>query len=456
MGNKKLSFRGINMEILIKNACLVTFTEEYGVIPEGYLYIKDGKILALGEGDYTKQSAQAKIIDAGQKIVMPGFVNAHMHCYSTFARGMSLGDTPPSCFVEILDKLWWRLDKKLTKEDLYYSTLIPAMEGIRSGVTTFIDHHASPNCIPGCLDELERALNDAGMRGILCYEVSDRDGKEIALQGLEENIRWIKKSQAKQNSLIQGTFGLHASFTVMDDTMEKAVEAAKKLGVGLHLHVAEDHADQTITLQNTKKRVVKRLWDSGALGSKSIAAHAVWVDEEEKDLLAQSGTWTIHNPRSNMNNAVGAMDFLGILGKGTKVCLGTDGMAASIWPDLRTAALIHKHEKRNPRIVWNELLTLLENNYRLANEFIPVRLGKLEPQAASDVVIYNYIPPTPITKDNFLGHFLFGFAHVQADTVLIHDKIVLENGQFVFLDEKEVARKSREQTLSFWKRFAAK
>ncbi|NUM36897.1 MAG: putative aminohydrolase SsnA [Candidatus Brocadiae bacterium] len=442
------------MEILIQNAYLITFTKEYGVIPEGYLYIKDGKILELGHGAYGKDTSRMKIIDAGQKVVMPGLVNAHMHCYSTFARGMSLGDTPPSCFVEILDKLWWRLDKKLTTEDLYYSTLIPVMEGIRSGVTTFIDHHASPNCVPGCLDELEKAFRDAGMRGILCYEVSDRDGKEIARQGLEENIRFIKKGQKSQDSLLRGTFGLHASFTVYDETMRKAVEEAKKLGVGLHLHVAEDHADQTLTLQNTKKRVVKRLWDVGALGPKSIAAHAVWVDEEEKDLLAQSKTWTIHNPRSNMNNAVGAMDFLGIFNRGTQVCLGTDGMSASIWPDLRTAAIIHKHEKRNPRVVWSELFALLENNYRLANEFLPIQVGRLEPGAASDVVIYNYFAPTPLTQDNFLGHFLFGFAHAQADTVLIHDKVILEKGQFAFLDEKEIARKSREQAVRFWKRFA--
>lgn len=455
MGQKGIENHAVteeSMEILIQNAHIITFTDE-GVIPNGFLHIQDGKIVAVGQGSYTKASKSAKIIDAGEKTLAPGLVNAHMHCYSTFARGMSLNDTPPSCFVEILDKLWWRLDKKLAMEDLYYSTLVPAMEGIRAGVTTFIDHHASPHCIPGCLDELERAFYDLGMRALLCYEVSDRDGKDIAREGLEENSRFIRKGQQKKNPLVLGTFGLHASFTVGDDTLRDAVQRAKDLGVGLHLHVAEDHADQTLTLSQTKKRVVKRLSDMGALGPKSIAAHAVWVDDEEKDLLARSHTWTIHNPRSNMNNAVGAMDFLGILAKGAEICLGTDGMAASLWPDLRTAAIIHKHEKRNPRVVWNEILTLIQNNSRLASSFFSLPMGKLAPGAAADVVLYDYFPPTPMTKDNFLGHFLFGFAHVQAETVIIQGKVILENGKFTTLDERQVAQKSREQAVRFWKRF---
>jgi len=442
------------MKILIKNAWIITGNSQNPVIPSGYITIEDNEILAVQAGDCADQSQFQEVIDAGHKIVAPGLINAHMHCYSTFARGMSLAGTAPSCFVEILEKLWWRLDKRLEKDDLYLSTLIPILEGIRSGVTTFIDHHASPMCIPGCLDELERAFEFIGMRGILCYEVSDRDGSAIAQKGIEENIRFIQKANARPNGLVKGTFGLHASFTVSDATMRQAVAAAQGLGVGLHLHVAEDHADQTLTISEHHKRVVHRLADLGVLGPKSIAAHGVWIDDEEKQLLAQSKTAVIHNPRSNMNNAVGAMDLLGLLKYGAIVGLGTDGMAGALWPDLRTAALIHKHEHRNPRVVWAELNTLLANNSQIANQFFSKPLGKIMPGAYPDIVIYDYEPPTPMHQDNILGHFLFGFAHVQAQTVIINGKLVLRDHQFVDVSTANIAASSRIQAEKFWKRFA--
>ena len=443
------------MQILIKNGYVVSLSDQHGVIVNGYVLVKDNMIEKIGEGEFLEESTVDRVIDAGGRVIAPGMVNAHMHCYSTFARGMDLQDSPPSCFVEILDKLWWRLDKKLVQKDLYYSTLIPILEGIRCGITTFIDHHASPYCIPGCLDELERAFKKGGMRGILCYETSDRDGKKIANQGIDENIRFIKKHNFSTESTLRGSFGLHASFTVGEETLEKSVQAVNELDTGFHLHVAEDQADQVLTLQQTKQRVVKRLAAMGVLGPKTIAAHAVCVDDEEKELLAQSGTWTIHNPRSNMNNAVGVMDFLGLMGRGTKIGLGTDGMAASLWPDLRTAAIIHKHEKKDPRVMWPEILTLIQTNHRLAELFFGQSLGVLASGSLADIVIYDYLPPTPLTQDNLIGHLLFGFAHVRAQTVIINGKIILQDGYFPALDEKEVAAKSREQATEFWKRFHA-
>ena len=438
------------MKILLQNCNLLTGDPEHGVIANGHLYIDGNVIAAIGSGS-GRQPADLEI-DACGKLVAPGLVNAHMHCYSTFARGLAL-NAAPSCFVEILDKLWWRLDKALVKEDLYLSTVVPAMEAIRSGVTTFIDHHASPYCLPGCLDELARACNDAGMRALLCYEVSDRDGKEIAGQGIDENVRFCGSVNNHQDGLVKGMFGLHASFTVDDDTLARAVAEANKLGVGLHLHVAEDHADQNISLHRFASRVVPRLAAAGVLGPKSIAAHAVCTDTDEKRILAETATWTIHNPRSNMNNAVGVLDLLDLLAQKARVGLGTDGMAGSLWPEIRTAALIHKHERRNPRVIWGEILELLNNNARLAEIYFARPLGRLSVGALADVVIYDYLPPTPLNNDNFLGHFLFGFAHVRAETVIIDGRVALRNHRFTEIDECEIAARSREQASDFWRRF---
>ena len=197
--------------MLIKNARVLTFDENNTIIENGFVLMHDGIIEKVGDGSKLSEdnfnelvNNNEQVIDAHGKIVMPGFICTHTHIYSAFARGMDLKGGKTSNFIEILENLWWRLDRKLTHEDIHFSALTTAIDCIKNGVTCIFDHHAGANSIDGSLDVIQEALTKCGLRGVLCYEVSDRDGSEVMKKGINENVRFIKKCIHEDNSLING------------------------------------------------------------------------------------------------------------------------------------------------------------------------------------------------------------------------------------------------------------
>ncbi len=238
---------------------------------------------------------------------MPGGICAHTHFYGAYARGMNIPGSAPKDFPEVLSRLWWPLDKALTPEDVYYSALVCLIDAVKHGTTTLIDHHASPNAIEGSLDWIARAVDEVGLRAALCYEVTDRDGPQKALAGVKENLRFIQslRSSNPRPRRLAAMFGLHAGFTLSDETLRVCKEAASGLDAGFHIHVAEHSVDEYDSLAKSGLRVIDRLERAGILGPKTIAAHAVHIDAREMAILAETGTWVSHQPRSNMNNGVG-------------------------------------------------------------------------------------------------------------------------------------------------------
>ena len=439
---------------LIKNAGI--FAHYPAHLQADTLVIKGGKIAAIGsEKELSAAYPQAEVTDALGRLVLPGFINTHMHFYSAFARGLAM-DKAPRNFLQILQNLWWRLDKALDAEAVYYSALIPAITAIKNGVTSVIDHHASPHAVDGSLDRIEEALEPLGLRAALCYEVSDRDGKEIAEAGLRENERYIKKCAAQKQEdagrLFSALFGLHAAFTLQDDTLQTAAALGEALKTGFHLHLAEgkdDDARPRYGLSTTG-----RLHRFGILGAETIAAHAIHISDSDRRLLAETDTIVVHNPQSNMNNAVGRADIFAMLKENILVGLGTDGMSPSLFPDIRAAHLLHKHHLKDPTVGWNEIRQMvLENNAQIYERVSGQKVGRLAPGYAADLVIYDYYPPTPLTAENLWGHILFGLADAPVHTVIINGKTVLENYRMTEIDEDEIAAKSREVAKRVWERF---
>ena len=408
--------------ILIKNGIIVTLGEKNRVLT-GYALLIEGGLIKKIAPQKNFKGRYAKVIDASGKLVMPGFINAHMHFYSTFARG--LGKAAPSRnFVEILNNLWWRLDKKLTDADSYYSAVIPLINAVRKGTTTLIDHHASPYAITGSLAAIEKAVRETGLRACLAYEVSDRDGKEKAKEALDENSAFIAAAAAKNDNTVTAMFGLHASFTISDETLEEAAYRGHKLGAGFHIHTAESTSDQIDCESHHKMRVVERLRDFGILGRKSIAAHCVHVNEAEMDILKETGTAVVHNPQSNANNAVGIADITGMAAKGILVGLGTDAMTVDMMEEVR-AALWLQHLKRDPSQGFMEAAqTLLVSNAKIANRTFK-GLGELKEGFAADLAIIDYLPPTPMDASNFYGHLIFGVSQASVDTTIAAGRVLM-------------------------------
>ena len=437
--------------LLIKNAIIVTLGENNRVLHGFALLAEDGAIKKIGP-QKTFRGKYSKVIDGTGKVLMPGFINAHMHFYSTFARGLTKA-RPSKNFIEVLNNLWWRLDKKLGAQDCYYSALIALINAVRKGTTTLIDHHASPMAAAGSLCAIEKAVRQSGLRACLCYEVSDRDGKQAAAQGIAENSDFIKRTAASGGNIVKAMFGLHASFTLSNSTLEAAGETGRALGAGFHIHAAESQSDQLFCGMHHKKRVIERLFEFGILGPKTIAAHCVHIDEKELDLLKQTGTAVVHNPQSNANNSVGIADLIKMSDKGVLTGLGTDAMTVNMLEEVRTAVWL-QHLKHDPSKGFAEPVNaLLRGNARIANRYF-TGLGELKEGFQADMVLIDYLPPTPLTDENFQGHLVYGLSQSQVDTTIAAGRVLMEGKKLKLgIDEEETARKSAELSRKLWSRF---
>ena len=438
------------MATRFENGIVVTLGQNNRVLWNATVVTDGERIAAVGDAaEMRRRFPDAEPVDCSGKIILPGFICAHHHFYSTMARGMAIPGEPASNFVEILERLWWKVDKALSAEDITLSAQVPLIECIRNGTTAVIDHHASPSMRDGSLDLIEDAVREAGIRASLCYEVSDRNTPG---GGIAENERFIKKV-GKGDGQITAMMGLHASFTVSDETVEKCVGIAKDAGVGCHIHVAEDLADRTDSLAKYGVPTVERLHKLDVTGEKSIFVHCVHIDEAEMQILADTRTAVVHNPESNMNNAVGVTPLLKLLEKGVLVGLGTDGMNSDMLVQMRCAYLLHRLANRDPRVAFLEAPQLLfQNNAEIAARQFGLRLGEIAEGRPADLAILDYRPPTPLSEANFLGHLIFGLVDATVDTTVCKGKILMKNKKVLTLDEERIAARSRELAPKMWTR----
>ena len=438
------------MPTRFENGIVVTLGKNNRVIWNGAVVTDGETIAAVGEAaELKKRYPEAEVVDCTGKIVLPGFICAHHHFYSTMARGMAIPGEPASNFVEILERLWWKVDKAIEGEDITLSAQIPLIECIRNGTTTIIDHHASPSMRDGSLDLIEAAVREAGLRASLCYEVSDRN--QLG-GGIKENERFIRKV-GRGDGQIAAMMGMHASFTLSDETIETCVGIAKEAGVGCHIHVAEDAADRKDSLDKYGVPTVERLHRLNVTGEKSIFVHCVHVDEAEMETVAVTGTIIVHNPESNMNNAVGVTQVLKMLEKGILVGLGSDGMSSDMPSQMRCAYLLHRLDNRDPRVAFMESpQLLLQNNADIVERQFGIRVGELAEGSPADMAILDYQPPTPLNENNFLGHLIFGLVDATVDTTVCRGQILMKNKQILSLDEERIAARARELAPEVWQR----
>ena len=435
--------------MLIKNALVVTLDDAGTILPQGEILVEGSKIAAVGPS--VKVPVGATVVDAEGRVAMPGLINAHHHFYSSFARGFAPPGEPARNFVEILQRMWWKLDLALDPEAVRYSSLVALLEAIHTGCTTVIDHHASPSCTDGSLDVMEETFRQAGLSGCLCYETSDRN---LPADGLAENARFLRKTQASGDGQITALFGLHAQMTLSDASLEAAAAACVAAQAGVHIHVAEDLSDETDCLAKHRSRIVQRLHQFSLTGPNSLFIHGIHLDESEMDLVADTGTMMVHNPESNMNNAVGTQKMLTLLKKGILLGLGTDGMTSHMVSAARVAHLLQRATLADPRVAFCEACEmLLSNNAKIAARCFPEPRGKLAPGQLADIALFDYVPTTPLEEGRFLGHLLYGLNYARVHTTIARGQILMRDSKILTLDEQEICAKARESARAVWKRF---
>jgi len=438
--------------MLITNATIISWEKENQVLEGQSIFIENDLIREIGKTPkLTEKYPTEERLDARGQYVMPGNLCAHTHFYGSYARGMSIPGPAPKDFPEILQKLWWPLDRSLDRESIQYSVLPCLVDAIKHGTTTLIDHHASPNFIDGSLDIIASEVEKAGLRAVLCYEVTDRDGEEKMKAGIQENLRFIRKSKGP---LLAGTFGLHASLTLSDSSLALCRDSAPD-PVGFHIHTAEHESDEYDSLNKNGIRVIDRLQRHNILGPRTITAHGVHFDAREMEILADTDTWLSHQPRSNMNNGVGVAQVESMMRAGINVCLGNDGFSNAMWEEWKAAYLLHKVHHRDPRRMGGIDVAQMAvyNNAALANVFFPTAtIGQLIPGAFADIIFVDYHPNTPLTAGNLPWHIIFGFQQSMVTTTIVAGKILMKDRELLTLDEQEIGGRALEIAPRVWER----
>ncbi len=431
------------MNLLIKRARILQFYPEK-VSGETDIFIRDERINKLGEDLEQDLSAVGldKIIDAKGKYIIPGNVCSHNHFYSALARGIVANIGASYDFVGILQNLWWRLDRALDESSLYYSGLIAALEAIKSGTTSVIDHNASPSFIRGSSKILKNAFNKCGLRGILCYEVTDRNGLKDRDKGIEENVEFIK---IEETDLIKGSVGAHAPFTLSDESLKHLSEAVEETERGIHIHVVEDKYDLSYSHHHYGMSAVKRLEKHNLLNEKSLIIHGVHILDKDVEILNDSNSFLVHNPKSNMNNNVG---YNSKLMKLNNVAIGTDGIGSDMFEETKFGYF--KSNDAGLKLAPSDFMSFLYNGNRIMELYFDRKFGRIEQGFAADLVILDYMNPTPLMNDNTGGHFLFGLSSQAVETVIINGNCVYENRGFPF-EVKSMYKDACGEASRMWK-----
>ena len=415
-----------NMSIFLKNVTYIDWQNHQ--ITTGNLRVDTGNNGMIEFVDYCPDET----IDCQGKLITKSFVCAHHHAYSALARGMPLPQKTPQNFVQILEYIWWNLDKKLDREMIRASALVTALNCLKNGVTFVIDHHASPFAIENSLEIIAEAFDEVGISHLLCYEMSGRDGEDCQQKGLQETEHYLQNRP--------GLVGLHASFTVSDDLMKSAVDLAEKYNSGIHIHVAEDLADQEACKKEHHCRVIQRLDKFGILNfPKTILGHCIHLDQNERSVLSGSEAWIAVNTESNLNNNVGLFSNRG--GLEERVLLGTDGMHSDMLRSTQFNYLCHKD---------HDGLSVPDFYSRLRRAHKYLKINNFSGDSDNNLIILNYKSPTPVTANNWLGHIFYGLTSDSVESVIANGEWVVINRRLVKTTEDEILDFANEQAARLW------
>ncbi|MFC1784836.1 amidohydrolase family protein [Candidatus Neomarinimicrobiota bacterium] len=433
------------MNKLLTNIRLIDPFGDIEYIENGHILIEDETIVKTGAGSAPKIAVD-ETINLNGKTVLPGMINAHTHLYSALALGMPPPSKTPNNFVEKLQEIWWKLDLALDKDSTKASFEAGLMECLKSGVTTVFDHHSSPNFSNGSLKLLASIADKYGQNISIAFETTDRNGNDKFELGLKENINSINKFQ--DNSFVHPLFGLHASFTLSDESLQTIFSKLKGLhNWGIHIHVAEDKADEQDAKLKGYKSVIDRLNKFKLINEHSFIIHGIHSNDSDIELLKKSRATLVHNPTSNANNRVGMLpnSSISLMNAG----LGTDGMRVNMLEEAQQGILIRSSHLKGGETTINYLELLFKNNPEITSRVFGRKIGHLSPGNQADLAIYNYHPRTVITKENFSGHILFGFS--KPNDVYTRGKLRIKDCKFVDAHEGDIKQNAQKYSQILWK-----
>jgi len=437
--------------LIIGNGRVITRDGDRPYLEEGAVVTREEEILELGPTSAMREKyPDAEYIDVNGGIIMPGLINAHTHIYSGLARGLSIQGHDPRTFYQVLNGMWWNIDRHLDLEGTRASAYATILECIKNGVTTIFDHHASYREITGSLFAIRDVAREMGIRAGLCYEVSERDGEKKCDEAIEENANFARWAAGEDDDMIKAMFGGHALFTISDETFDKMARANDGL-TGFHIHVCEGSTDRLDSWDRYNMRPIDRLKNHGILGKKTILGHCIELTDDELDVIAATGTMCVTNPESNMGNAVGVSPVLKMFQKGILVGLGTDAYTHDMLESLKVELIIQRHNAGLPNVGWGESTGMLfRNNAAMCARYLSRPVGILQPGALADIAVFDYTPFTPFDHGNVDGHMIFGFQGRMCTHTVINGRLLMKDRKLVACDEAAVVARIHEAAVKLW------
>ncbi len=434
------------MAITVIRNTTVMQTEAPFAVTSGVDIVIDGSLIVAVAKDAALGIVADKTIDGLHKVVIPGNVCSHHHYYSGLSRGMLISAGPQNDFIQVLKEWWWRLDRGLDEEACYYSSLICSIDAILAGTTCAIDHHASPSYIEGSLDTIARGMEEVGIRGSTCYEVTDRNGGMAELErGVAENVRFAKS--AADRRLVKAMIGGHAPFTISDEGLAMMAAAVKETGCGIHLHVAEDKYDVVHSHHHYNMDIIDRLESFDLLTDNALLVHGLWLNSAEIEKLNSYGCFFAHNGRSNMNNNVG---YARHIQKVKNLVIGTDGCGGNMFEELKLAFFKHKDQGGS----WwpSDYVAALNRGNRLVERYFGGKFGRIAEGYTADLVICDYHSPTPLVDANAASHFVWGMSSNCVESVMVDGALVMEDRKIAHLDVDAIYAEAAKVAKAVWKR----
>ncbi|MCK9190433.1 MAG: putative aminohydrolase SsnA [Sphaerochaetaceae bacterium] len=430
------------MDTLFKNVRIMQTRPPFEVQENMDVLVQGDKIARIGKDI---ESKGAKIVNGDGKTLMPGNVCSHHHYYSGLSRGMLINAGPQTDLIQILKEWWWRLDRGLDEEATYYSSLICSLDAIAAGTTSVVDHHASPNYIKGSLSTIAKGMDEVGLRGMTCYEVTDRNrGMAEVEEGVQENVDFATSGTT---DMVKAMIGGHALFTIPDEGLKLMSDAVKQTGCGMHIHVAEGEYDQIFSHHKYNKDIVRRLDDFDLLSDNTLLVHGIFLNDDEIDLLNERGCFFAHNPRSNMNNQIGYSDKLP---KVKKLIMGTDGCGGNMFEECKIA-FFKNRDAKGP--FWpNDFVAAMNRGNDLISTYFEGDYGQVKEGFKADLTLLDYHAPTPILPGNAAGHFVWGMSSNSVHSVMINGKMVMENREFPGIDVNKIYSEAAKVAERVWKK----
>ncbi len=436
--------------VLIENAFIVTGNEQGTIFSNGFLYIEGNKIVELGQGQSSRSAD--KVINADGDVVIPGLITAHTHLYGILLRGASLNIEPPTDFAQILQRVWWPVDEALTLEDAKASALSASADMLRNGSTFFADTYSGPNSIEGSLETIMKATESVGIRSMLAFEITERHSIEEGSRGLDEAVSYARRCQVSE-CFTNIMMSIHASFTVSDELIERAVREASTLGMHLTIHASEGLVDLYHNLEKYGERTVERLDRLGAVGPRTVLAHCVHLNRRELEIIAERGASVAHNPMSNMLNAVGTAPVPEMLELGINVGIGNDGWIYDPFENMRVAYIQHRLATRNPSIIEPDDIFRMATINGAKCYGLQDKIGSLERGKLADIVLLDSTNvPTPITKSSIIGHLVNTFKGRDVKHTIVNGRVVVENRKLTLMPDEVISGISRESAKNLWSR----